>query len=112
MDLAKGCLSELLGGAERASVTIDKIFTAIYKKYNVKKEDIVGARRTKEIAAARHKAIYLVRTITEMSLPNIGKIFNRDHSTIMSSIEAVEKKLITDAILSVEIDDMIKEVTG
>ena len=67
---------------------------------------------TKEIAAARHKAIYLVRTITEMSLPNIGKIFNRDHSTIMSSIEAVEKKLITDAILGVEIDDMIKEVTG
>ena len=112
MDLAKGCLSELLGGAEPASVTIDKIFTAIYKKYNVKKEDIIGARRTKEIAAARHKAIYLVRTITEMSLPNIGKIFNRDHSTIMSSIEAVEKKLITDAILGVEIDDMIKEVTG
>jgi len=112
MDLAKGCLSELLGGAEPASVTVDKIFTAIYKKYNVKKEDIIGARRTKEIAAARHKAIYLVRTITEMSLPNIGKIFNRYHSTVMSSIEAVEKKLITDAILSVEIDDMIKEVTG
>ena len=112
MDLAKGCLSELLGGSEPASVTVDKIFTAIYKKYNVKKEEIIGARRTKEIAAARHKAIYLVRTITEMSLPNIGKIFNRDHSTVMSSIEAVEKKLITDAILSVEIDDMIKEVTG
>ena len=112
MELAKGCLSELLGGAEPASVTVDKIFTAIYKKYNIKKEDIIGARRTKEIAAARHKAIYLVRTITEMSLPNIGKIFNRDHSTIMSSIETVEKKLITDAILNVEIDDMIKEVTG
>ena len=112
MDLAKGCLSELLGGAEPASVTVDKIFTAIYRKYNIKKEDIIGARRTKEIAAARHKAIYLVRTITEMSLPNIGKIFNRDHSTIMSSIEAVEKKLRTDAILNVEIDDMIKEVTG
>ena len=112
MELAKDCLSELLGGAEPASVTVDKIFTAIYRKYNVKKEEIIGARRTKEIAAARHKAIYLVRTITEMSLPNIGKIFNRDHTTIMSSIETIEKKLITDAILSVEIDDMIKEVTG
>ena len=80
--------------------------------YGIKKEDIIGARRTKEIAAARHKAIYLVRTITEMSLPNIGKIFNRDHSTIMSSIESIEKRLRTDAILGVEIDDMIKEVTG
>ena len=112
MELAKSCLSELLGGAEPTSVTIDKIFATIYKKYNVKKEDIIGSRRTKEVAAARHKAIYLVRTITEMSLPNIGKIFNRDHTTVMSSVETIEKRLRTDAVLSVEIDDMIKEVTG
>ena len=111
MELAKSCLSELLGGAEPTSVTIDKIFMAIYKKYNIKKEDIVGSRRTKEVAAARHKAIYLVRTVTEMSLPNIGKIFNRDHSTVLSSIETIEKKLRSDAILGIEIDDMIKEVT-
>ena len=111
MELAKSCLSELLGGAEPTSVTVEKVFSAIYRKYNVKKEDLVGSRRTKEIAAARHKAIYLVRTITEMSLPNIGKIFNRDHTTVLSSIESVEKKLRTDALLSIEIDDMIKEVT-
>ncbi len=112
MELAKSCLTELLGGAEPASVTVDKIFTAIYRKYGIKKEDIIGARRTKEVAAARHKAIYLVRTITEMSLPNIGKIFNRDHSTVLSSIETIERKLVTDAVMNVEIDDMIKEVTG
>jgi len=111
MELAKGCISELLGGAEPTSVTVDKVFSAIYKRYNIKKEEIIGTRRTKEIAAARHLSVYLVRTITEMSLPNIGKIFNRDHSTILSSIEAAEKKLRNDPILEIEIAEMIKEIT-
>ncbi len=112
MELTKSCISELLGGAEPTSVTVEKIFGAVYKKYNIKKEEIIGSRRTKEVAAARHIAIYLVRTVTEMSLPNIGKIFNRDHSTVMSSVETVEKRLRNDALLNVEIHDMIKEVTG
>ena len=111
MDFAKSCISELLGGQEPTSVTIDKIFTAIYRKYNIKKEDIIGARRTKEVAAARHIAIYLVRTITEMSLPNIGKVFNRDHSTVMSSIEAAEKRIRLEPMLEIEIKEMIREVT-
>ena len=112
MELTKSCISELLGGADPTSVTVEKIFGAVYKKYNIKKEEIIGSRRTKEVAAARHIAIYLVRTVTEMSLPNIGKIFNRDHSTVMSSVETVEKRLRNDALLNVEIHDMIKEVTG
>ena len=111
MELAKSCISELLGGAEPASVTVDKIFSVVYNRYGVKKEDIIGMRRTKELATVRHIAIYLVRTITEMSLPNIGKIFNRNHSTVLSSIESAEKKLRNDPILEIEINEMIKEVT-
>ena len=38
MDTAKSCLSELLGGAEPVNVTVDKIFTAVFKKYGIKKE--------------------------------------------------------------------------
>ena len=112
MELARNCISELLGGAEPVNVTVDKIFTAIFKKYNVRRDDLVGTRRTKEVAAARHTTIYLIRKITDMSFPNIGKIFSRDHSTIMSSIEAVEKKIRHDAVFSVEINELIKEVNG
>lgn len=111
MEVARGCLSELLGGAEPLNVTIDKIYTAVYKKYNVKKEDILGVKRNKEIAEARHIAIYLIRQITEMSYPNIGKLFGKDHATIMSSYDKIKKKL-TDPIFNIEIDELIKEVTG
>ena len=112
MELAKSCLSELLGGAEPISVTVDKIFTSVFKKYDIKKEDIISSKRTKEIAFARHISIYLIRNITEMSLPNIGKIFNRDHSTILSSCDLIEKKRHTDHLLNIELEEMTKEITG
>ncbi len=112
METAKGCLSELLGGAEPINVTVDKIFTAVFKKYGIKKEDIVGQKRNKDIAYARHISIYLIRTITEMSLPNIGKIFNRDHSTVLTSYEKIEKKVFSDPVFNIEIMELSREITG
>ena len=112
MDVAKDCLLEFLGGAEPVNVTVDKIFSAVYHKYGISREDITGAKRNKEIAAARHVTIHLVRELTEMSLPNIGKIFNRDHATIMASLKAVEKRLNTEIGFPGEYADLQKEVTG
>ena len=45
-----------------------------------------------------------------MSLPNIGKIFGRDHTTILASIKFVEKKLITDNMFGMELDEIKKSV--
>lgn len=110
MEMAHTCIKELLGGAEPVSVTVDKVFATVYKKYGVSKEDIVGIRRTKEVANARHITAYLIRTITEMSFQNIGKILGRDYSTVIASIEVVERKLRNDPPFNIEIDEMIKEI--
>lgn len=110
LDLARSCISDLLGGAEPISVTVDKIFSAVYKKYGITKDEITSVRRTKEIVFARHVTAYLIRTVTEMSLQNIGKLLGRDHATVMASIEVVEKKLRNNAMFNVEIDEIIKEV--
>jgi len=113
METAKSCLVELLGGEEPVNVTVDKIFTAVYQKYGISKEDIIGPKRNKEIAFARHVTVYLIRKITEISLPNIGKIMGgRDHATVMSSISAIEKKLINDPVFAIDLDELTKDVTG
>ena len=112
MELARNCISELLGGAEPVTVTVDKIFASIQKKYNIKREDIVSSKRTKDIANARHITVYTIRSVTDMSLPNIGKIIDRDHSTVLSSIEAVEKKMAQNPVYRAEIEEMIKEIKG
>lgn len=110
MDVVKGCMPELLGGAEPINVTVDKIFAAIEKKYEVSKANLVSQSRVKEIAQARHIAIYLIRTVTEMSFPAIGKIFNRNHSTIISSLDAIDKKMASSSAFEAEINNLIKEV--
>ena len=112
MELAHSCISELLGGAEPTNVTVDKVFSAVFKKYNVHREDIIGTRRTKEVAFARHVSIYLIRSITDMSYPNIGKIFSKDHATVMSSFDNIEKRMATDNLFALEIAELKKEITG
>ena len=112
MELARSCISELLGGAEPVTVTVDKIFAAVYRKYNIKKEEIISSKRTKEIANARHITVYVIRTITDMSFPNIGKIIERDHSTVLSSLDTVEKRMAQNPVFRAEIEEMIKEIKG
>ncbi len=112
MELARSCISELLGGAEPVTVTVDKIFAAVYKKYSIKREDIVSGKRTKDIANARHITVYIIRSVTDMSLPNIGKIIARDHSTVMSSLETVESRMSQNPVFRAEMEEMVKEIRG
>ena len=112
MEIARSCISELLGGAEPVTVTVDKIFAAVYKKYNIKKEEIVSSKRTKEIANARHITVYIIRQITDMSLPNIGKIIERDHTTVLSSLDTIEKRMAQNPVFRTEMEEMIKEIKG
>ena len=112
IDLAKGCINELLGGAEPISVTIDKIFSAVFKKYNVSKEDIKGKKRVKNITWARQVAIYLIREITELSFPDIGEIVDKDHSTVIYSNNLVAKKITAEPMVNIEIEGLIKEISG
>ena len=112
MELARSCISELLGGSEPLEVTIDKIFTAVFKKYNVKKEDILGKSRTKDIANARHITAYLLLSVAEMSRSSIGKVLDRDHSTVISSLDAIEKRMRQDPIFRAEMQETVKEIKG
>ncbi len=110
MEVVKSCMGELLGGAEPIGVTVEKVFTAVEKKYGVSKSDLVGKSRVKEVAQARHITIHLIRTLTEMSLPAIGKLFNRDHSTVLSSLDTVDKKMASSSAFEAEINTLIKEI--
>jgi chromosomal replication initiator protein len=112
MELARSCINELLGGAEPVSTTIDKIFSAVFKKYDVSKEDIKGKKRIKAITWARQVTIYLIREITELSFPDIGEIVDKDHSTVIYSHNLVTKKIASDPLTNVEIEGLMKEIVG
>jgi chromosomal replication initiator protein len=79
------------------SVTIPQVMEAAARFYNLTSEDLTGRRRTKEIALARHAAMYLVRELTEASLSQIGEAFGgRDHTTVLHGYEKIAESLEQD----------------
>ncbi len=112
MELAKGCIIELLGGEEPVNITVDKIFSTVYRHYGVPREDIVSEKRQKDIATARHIVVYLIRHITDMSYPGIAKILEKkNHTTMISSYQLVEKRIANEPLFESEIEGIIKEIS-
>jgi len=103
LELAKSCLNDILSGTEPINVTVEKILSAVSQTYGIPQTELKGRKRTKEIAFARNVAIYIIRRITDLSLPAIGKIFGRDHSTVFSAIGAIENELKNNAALESQI---------
>ena len=109
-DLAVRCIADQVVGSEPISVTIDKILTSVSAHYSLTVEDLKGRKRTSNIASARHVAIYLIKTLTDRSLPAIGRVFGRDHTTMINSIETVEKRMAADSRFESEVKELIREI--
>ena len=110
VDLAVSCVADLLTGSEPVSVTVDRIFEKVSKKYGISIEDIKSRKRTKGIASARHITIYIIRKMTDLSLPAIGRLLGRDHTTIMSSIETIENEMVQNTLFEIEINELMREI--
>ena len=70
--------------------TPNLIISQVCKFYSIDESVLRSTLRSKNTTEARQMAIFLVRKLTNLSLPDIGKEFNRDHSTVLYSIQKVE----------------------
>ena len=83
------------------------ILDYICKYYGLEESVICGQQRIRDAVAARQIAMSLIRSMTNMSLDEIGQVFdNRDHSTVLYSIQQVEKKMKQDAAFA----EVVKEI--
>ena len=72
------------------------IISQVCKFYSVEEANLRGTLKTKGVAEARQVAMYLIRKLTNLSLPDIGKEFGKDHSTVIYNIRKVELALKSD----------------
>ena len=91
---------------------IEKILSAVSRAYGVPADQMKSKKRTDTVTNARHVAIYLIKQLTELTLKEIGAIFGRDHSTVVFSIDKVEKSIKTVNNYEAEINRLIKEIKG
>jgi chromosomal replication initiator protein len=109
IDTARNVLSGVISGTVPPALVAEQIIENISKRYNIAIEDIKGKKRTTEIALARHISIYVIRNVTNLSLQNTAKIFGRDHTTILSSIDVIKSKMADDSTFEYEINSICNE---
>ncbi len=96
LDMAQECLADLLRASDR-KVTIDEIMRKVAEHHNLRLSDMTSARRARAVARPRQIAMYLAKTLTSKSLPEIGRRFGgRDHTTVMHAVKRVEALKETD----------------
>lgn len=93
-------------------ILINKIISTVSTYYGVTVDEIKSNKRTDAVANARHIAIYIIRRLTDKSYKEIGAIFGRDHSTVMSSCDRVETNIKTMIKTDSDIKKLIKEIKG
>lgn len=109
VDIARNVLSGVISGTVPPALVAEQIIENIAKRYNVSVEDIKGKKRTNEIALPRHIAIYVIRRVTNISLQNTAKIFGRDHTTILASVDVIKNKMADDSAFEYEITSICNE---
>ena len=84
------------------------IISYICKYFSVEEDVLRGQRRGRNEVNARQIAMYLIRRMTNLSLNDIGKEFgDRDHTTVLHSLDKVEKQMRTDPAFA----EVVKEIT-
>jgi chromosomal replication initiator protein len=112
VEFAREILKDTLMNFER-SVTIDSVKKETASFFGLKVSELTSKRRTQNIVFPRQIAMYLCRKLTDSSLPVIGKAFGgRDHSTVIHSINLVEKKLENNVEVKNTLDIITKRLSG
>jgi len=108
MDLVREVVASVVGVGQ--VLTAAMICELVSGQFNVSVKDLQSKSRKKIITTPRQIAMYLARKYTEDSLVDIGKTFNRDHSTVLHSIKVVSNKLIRDTSVNAQLEILSSKV--
>jgi len=96
---------------KKVQTTADHIVDQVCKYFNVKKPDIVGKRRNRELVEPRHFAMYLISEFLNIPLVNIGQVLgNRDHSSVLHGRNKIQSLIATDSRVKMIVKDISKMI--
>jgi chromosomal replication initiator protein len=112
--LARPLSSELIaevipGSRSRRPSSVEEIQQRVAEAFGISRAELVGSSRAATPLRARQVAIFLTRDLTDLSLPQIGRLYGgRDHTTVLNSLRRVEASLDEDA----ELAEKVRELRG
>ncbi len=103
--LAEKTLQDLIRSRETPRVRIEDILKIVARHYKVPRNELLSSRRSRDVVRPRQIAMYLAKSLTSRSLPEIGRRFGgRDHTTVLHSVRKVEQLMSQDGELTQEIE--------
>lgn len=113
MEMSEWAINEIVSSKDKV-ISSSFIQETVAKYFNIDPKDLVGIKRSNDVVFPRQIAMYLCRSIPQLSLPQIGKDFgNRDHTTVLHACNKIEKeirenkntKLIVDSVKNILLAD-------
>jgi chromosomal replication initiator protein len=105
LEMAEREVRDLIRPQEPKRVKIEDIQRVVARQYNVSRSDLLSSRRTANVVRPRQVAMYLSKTLTLRSLPEIGRRFGgRDHTTVLHAVRKIEALVGKDPVLADEVD--------
>ena len=103
LDMTQDVLKDMLRSYDKRT-TIDEIQKKVAEHFNISVKEMQSSRRARTVARPRQIAMYLAKQLTSRSLPEIGRKFDRDHTTVMHAVRKVEELILEDVSLAENVD--------
>jgi chromosomal replication initiator protein len=111
LEMAEREVRDLIRPQDPKRVKIEDIQRVVARQYNVSRSDLLSSRRTANVVRPRQVAMYLAKTLTLRSLPEIGRRFGgRDHTTVLHAVRKIEGLVGNDVALAEEIEGLKRQL--
>ena len=104
-------LQDILAGEDDSTITMEQIQKHVAQHYDIRLADMTSKKRPKAIAFPRQVAMYLSRSLTRYSLPEIGDAFGgRDHTTVIHACRLLEEMIAKDYNLRTVVNSLQNKI--
>jgi chromosomal replication initiator protein len=107
--LSSELIAEVVPSASRSAKTgsVEEIQQQVAERFGISRAELIGSSRAATPLRARQVAIYLTRELTDLSLPQIGRLYGgRDHTTVLNSLRRIEAALGEDTTLTEKVTEL------
>ena len=110
LDTAERVLQDIVTTDEPVPLGPETIIRTTAQSFSFSVEDVLSSSRRQPLVLCRQVAMYLCRELTDLSLPKIGQHFNRDHTTVLHSVEKVKRILRSDRAVFDRVNQLTQEL--
>lgn len=110
LETAERVLKDIVASDEPVPLGPETIIRTTAHAYGFSVEDVLSSSRRQPLVLCRQISMYLCRELTDLSLPKIGEHFNRDHTTVLHSVEKVKRILRSDRAVFDRVNQLTQEL--